>query len=83
MATMNISLPDLMRNWVQDRVNEGRYASGSDYVRDLIRQDQERSAKIKAMQQAITEGLASGPAKAFDMQEFKSRMTASGSDGDL
>lgn len=81
MATMNISLPDPMRNWVQDRVSEGQYASGSDYVRDLIRQDQSRRAKIEAMQQAVTEGLESGPAKQFDMQDFKSRMIASQIDG--
>jgi antitoxin ParD1/3/4 len=41
MATMNISVPDLMRDYVQRRVDSGRYASASDYVRDLIRKDQE------------------------------------------
>ncbi len=40
MATMNVSVPDLMRDWVQSRVDNGRYASASDYVRDLIRKDQ-------------------------------------------
>jgi antitoxin ParD1/3/4 len=41
MATMNISVPDLMRDYVQRRIDSGRYASVSDYVRDLIRKDQE------------------------------------------
>jgi antitoxin ParD1/3/4 len=40
MASMNISLPDPMRDYVQDRINSGHYASVSDYVRDLIRRDQ-------------------------------------------
>lgn len=40
MASMNISLPDPMRDYVQDRVDRGQYASASDYVRDLIRRDQ-------------------------------------------
>jgi antitoxin ParD1/3/4 len=40
MATMNISVPDLMRDFVQRRIDSGRYASVSDYVRDLIRKDQ-------------------------------------------
>jgi antitoxin ParD1/3/4 len=40
MATMNISLPDPMRDYVQNRIDSGRYASVSDYVRDLIRRDQ-------------------------------------------
>ncbi|MBE7212983.1 MAG: type II toxin-antitoxin system ParD family antitoxin [Gluconacetobacter diazotrophicus] len=41
MASMNISLPDPMRDYVQDRIDSGQYASASDYVRDLIRRDQD------------------------------------------
>ncbi len=40
MATMNVSVPDPMRDWVQSQIERGRYASVSDYVRDLIRRDQ-------------------------------------------
>lgn len=40
MASMNISLPDPMRDYVQRRIDSGQYASTSDYVRDLIRRDQ-------------------------------------------
>ncbi|KRB81238.1 ParD protein (antitoxin to ParE) [Sphingomonas sp. Root710] len=40
MASMNISLPDPMRDYVQSRIDNGQYASVSDYVRDLIRRDQ-------------------------------------------
>lgn len=43
MASMNLSLPDPMRDWVQNQIKEGRYSSNSDYVRDLIRRDQEAS----------------------------------------
>jgi antitoxin ParD1/3/4 len=42
MTTMNISLPDSMKEWVEERVSSGRYANASDYMRDLIRRDQER-----------------------------------------
>ncbi len=38
----------------------GRYSNASDYIRDLIRRDQERALKIAAMQKAVTEGLESG-----------------------
>jgi antitoxin ParD1/3/4 len=41
MATMNVSVPDAMRDWVQYRVESGQYASASDYFRDLIRRDQD------------------------------------------
>lgn len=40
MATMNVSLPDPLRAFVQSRIDQGQYASVSDYVRDLIRRDQ-------------------------------------------
>ena len=46
MATMNISLPDAMKAWVDECSRSGRYSNVSDYVRDLIRRDQERVAKI-------------------------------------
>lgn len=41
MATMNVSLPDAMRDWVEQQTKSGRYANASDYVRDLIRHDQD------------------------------------------
>ncbi len=60
MATMNISVPDPMKDWVQSQVNTGTYANTSDYVRDLIRQDQEYRSKLNALQNAITVGIESG-----------------------
>lgn len=74
MATMNISLPDPMREWVESRSHQGAYANHSDYVRDLIRRDQLQVQKLKAMQEAITKGLESGEATAFDNDLFKKRM---------
>lgn len=66
MATMNISIPDPMKDWVQAQVETGAYANSSDYVRDLIRKDQENRNK-QAIQKAITEGLESGMSdKSFD-----------------
>lgn len=60
MATMNISLPDPMKIWVEEQTGTGRYSNVSDYVRDLIRREQERGGKIAAMQRAVDEGRASG-----------------------
>lgn len=60
MATMNVSLPDPMKEWVEAQAQTGRYANASDYVRDLIRRDQERIDKIAAMQRYVDDGLASG-----------------------
>lgn len=60
MATMNISLPDQMKAWVEAQSEGGRYANSSDYVRDLIRADQVRAEKIAHMQRLIDEAYASG-----------------------
>jgi antitoxin ParD1/3/4 len=60
MATMNISLPDQMKEWVEAQTHDGKYANASDYVRDLIRREQIKADKIAALQVKIDEGLASG-----------------------
>jgi antitoxin ParD1/3/4 len=71
MATMNISLPDPMRDWVETQIEGGRYSNNSDYMRDLIRKDQERNDKLKALQSAITQGIDSGESGTLDMAEIK------------
>ena len=60
MATMNISLPDQMKAWVEEQAKSGRYANASDVVRDLIRREQIKAEKIAHMQSLIDEGRASG-----------------------
>ena len=60
MATMNVSLPDAMKDWVESRVGTGQYANASDYVRDLIRLDQKRADAREKLQQMVDDALASG-----------------------
>ena len=60
MATMNVSLPAAMKEWVEIQTQGGRYSNASDYVRDLIRRDQERSDKVSKMQALVEEALSSG-----------------------
>lgn len=67
MATMNVSLPDQMKNWVEECVKSGRYANASDYVRDLIRQDH---IKLERLRQALIEGENSGPSTSLDIEAF-------------
>ena len=76
MGTMNISLPDPMKSWVEEQTKTGRYANSSDYVRDLIRRDRARSEAIAELQTSVNVGLASGPAAPLDRSRFKSRMRA-------
>lgn len=81
MATMNISLPDAMKDWVEGQAETGRYSNSSDYVRDLIRRDQERAAKTAQLQALITDALASGVSeKSFDeiIEEARREAIANG-----
>jgi antitoxin ParD1/3/4 len=60
MATMNFSLPQKMKEWVEKRAGDGAYANSSDYIRDLIREDEERQQVYEEIMQAAEEGLATG-----------------------
>jgi len=67
MATMNISLPDQMKAWVETQSADGRYSNSSDYVRDLIRREQVKAEKIAHWQMLIDEAYASGTSdRTFD-----------------
>ncbi len=60
MATMNISLPDKMKEWVESRTTTGTYSNASDYVRDLIRKDREATEARVWFEAEIEKGYASG-----------------------
>ncbi len=57
MGTLNISIPDEMRTWIDNQVESGRYANASDYIRDLIRHNQ---SEKDAIRMALVEGELSG-----------------------
>lgn len=70
---MNISLPEALRAYVEERVAEGSYANASDYVRALIREDRTRWAK-GSLEAKLLEGLASPLEEATD--EYWKRLEA-------
>jgi antitoxin ParD1/3/4 len=59
MQTMNISLPDPMKQYVEEQVNAGGYSSASEYVRELVRADQKRRDK-DLLEQLLIKSLNSG-----------------------
>ncbi|MGH9841416.1 MAG: type II toxin-antitoxin system ParD family antitoxin [Blastocatellia bacterium] len=73
MATMNISLPDPLRVFIEERVVEGGYSTISEYFRELVRLDRKRQAEEK-LESLLVEGLNSGQAKPLtkaDLDEVK------------
>lgn len=59
MQSMNISLPDPLKQFVDGQIAQGRYSSASEYVRELIRADEKRKAE-ELLEAKLLEGL-SGP----------------------
>ena len=57
--TMNIALPEPLRAYVAHRVESGDYGNTSEYVRDLIRKDQQEQ-RIHRLRALVEEGLSSG-----------------------
>ena len=56
-TTLNISLPEALKEHVQKRVAEGAFSNASDFVRALIRLDKEQQEKLAALQGAIAVGI--------------------------
>lgn len=70
--TMNISLPDALKRFVDEQVEAAGYGSTSEYVRDLIRRDQQQAA-VSKLASLISDGLASGPALPVDVAYLASK----------
>ena len=69
MASLNISLPAPLREWIEAQIRGGRYGNASEYLRELIRRDQERQAQER-LEALLLEGMESGPAKALTKQDW-------------
>ncbi|MCG6868119.1 MAG: type II toxin-antitoxin system ParD family antitoxin [Gammaproteobacteria bacterium] len=55
-----ITLTEQQDQWIKTQIAAGEYTNDSEYIRDLVRRDQEQNAKFKALKQALQEGLDSG-----------------------
>lgn len=73
MATMNVSLPDPMKNWVETQAKSGKYSNSSDYVRDLIRRDQARAEKVAYMQGLVSDAIQGGVSECSS-EDIRSRV---------
>ena len=66
----SISLGDHFANFIDQRVQAGRYASASDVVRAGLRLLEEREAQLDRLRGALIAGEASGPAEEFDFMAY-------------
>lgn len=67
MSTMNISLPDALKAFVDEQVTQRGYGTSSEYVRELIRRDQDQTR----LRELLLAGAESGPGIPVDASYFK------------
>jgi antitoxin ParD1/3/4 len=66
MSTMNISLPDALKDFVDEQVSQRGYGTSSEYVRELIRKDQDRTH----LRSLLLKGAASRSGKTIGLDYF-------------
>ena len=77
MESMNISLPEPLKQFVDGQISTGRYSSASEYVRELIRADEKRKAEDR-LEALLLDGLQGEetPMTRADWQEIRQQALA-------
>lgn len=76
-----ITLTDLQDRWIKAQISAGHYTTDSEYIRDLIRHDQQRQVELQTLGAAVQEGLDSGPSDRTIpsiMEEVEARLRSDG-----
>lgn len=71
--TISVTVGDRFSRFISEQVRAGRYGSAGDVVEAGLRMLEEHEAKVKALQDALTEGERSGEFRPFDFEGFKAR----------
>lgn len=72
-TTMNISLPDTMKAFIDERLGGDGYGTASEYVRDLIRADQKRREEQK-LEKLLLDRLQSGTEMEFAIEDVRAEL---------
>jgi antitoxin ParD1/3/4 len=75
MPSLNISLPAPLREWIDAQIKGGRYGNASEYLRELIRRDQERQARER-LEELLLDGVKSGSASPLTKKDWAELRTA-------
>lgn len=76
-----ITLTQKQNEWIKTQIASGDFTNDSEYIRDLVRRDQEQNAKLRALKQAMQQGLESGESNrtVLDiMEEVEARLKTDG-----
>ena len=69
-STMHISLPGPLKKWVQDQVEQKGFSTASEFVRDVLRQQQQQESRAR-VEEKLIEGLNSGPSKPMTKKDWQ------------
>ena len=71
MHRKTITLTEQQNDWVKGQVDSGHFGNDSEYIRDLIRRDQQAKERLAMLRQALIEGESSGEPKSLDISAIK------------
>ena len=74
MSTMNISLPDTLKSFVDSQVSEGDYGSSSEYMRNLLRKEQDRVRLRRLLMEGMESELIEEPMDARYFDKLRKRI---------
>ncbi|MBF5039308.1 type II toxin-antitoxin system ParD family antitoxin [Methylophilus glucosoxydans] len=78
LVRKTITLTAQKNSWIKAQIESGQYTNDSEYIRDLIRKEQERTVQVEDLRKALIEGENSGEPQPFDAAAFKQRMFTNG-----
>jgi antitoxin ParD1/3/4 len=71
MRRKTITLTEQQDGWVKAQIESGHFGNDSEYIRDLIRRDQQAKERLAMLRQALAEGESSGERKPLDISAIK------------
>lgn len=71
MHRKTITLTEQQNDWVKAQIESGHFGNDSEYIRDLIRRDQQAKQRLAILRQALVEGESSGNPKPLDISAIK------------
>jgi len=72
MQRKTITLTEQQDDWVKSQIESGHFGNDSEYIRHLIRRDQQAQERIATLRQALVEGESSGKPRPLDISAIKS-----------
>ncbi len=71
MHRKTITLTEQQDDWIKVQIESGHFGNDSEYIRDLIRRDQQAKERLATLRRALADGESSGAPKPLDMSAIK------------